>query len=63
MTNVAQAILQYRNTPIQSIGLSPAQPLLHHQLCDSNLSQPILYKPHPKWVTAARKFSTTAMQK
>ena len=28
--NVARAILQYRNTPIQSISLLPAQLLLHH---------------------------------
>ena len=28
--NVAWAILQYRNTPIQNIGLSPVQLLLHH---------------------------------
>ena len=38
------------NTPIQSIALSPAQLLLHHWLCDSIPSWPILYKPHPEWV-------------
>ena len=31
---VARAILQYRNTPIQNIRLSPAQLLLHRWLCD-----------------------------
>ena len=51
---VARAILQYRNTPIQGIDLSPAQLLLHRQLHDSIASQPILYKPHPKWVAAAQ---------
>ena len=53
--NVARAILQYRNTPIQSIGLSPAQLLLHRRLRDSIPSQPILYKPHPEWVAAAQR--------
>ena len=33
--SVAQAMLQYQNIPIQRIGLSPAQLLLHHWLCDS----------------------------
>ena len=52
--NVAWAILLYRNTPIQSIGLSPAQLLLHHRLQDSIPAQPILYKPHSEWVEAAQ---------
>ena len=43
----ARAILQYRNTPIQGIGLSPAQLLLHRRLRDSIPLQPFLYKPHP----------------
>ena len=46
--NVAWAIFQYWNIPIQSIGLSPAQLLLYCQLHDSIPSQPILYKPHPE---------------
>ena len=52
--NVAWAILQYRNTPIQGIGLSLAQLLLHRKLRDSIPTQPTLYKPHPKWVAAAQ---------
>ena len=48
--NVAQAILQDQNTPIQSIGLSLVQLLLR----DSIPAQPILYKPHPEWVVAAQ---------
>ena len=51
---VAQAILQYQNTPIQSIGLSLAQLLFHCQLRDNILSQLILYKPHPEWVVVAQ---------
>ena len=49
----ARAILQYRNTPIQGIGLSPAQLLLHRRLRDFIPAQPYLYKPHPEWVDAA----------
>ena len=49
-----RAILQYRNTPIQGIGLSPAQLLLHGWLRDSIPSQPFLYKPHPEWIAAAQ---------
>ena len=49
--NAARAILQYRNTPIQGIGLSPAQQLLR----DSIPSQPFLYKPHPEWIAAAKR--------
>ena len=52
--NVSQAILQYRNTPIQSIGLSLVQLLLHCQLHDSIPSQPFLYEPHHEWVAAAQ---------
>lgn len=51
----AQAILQYRNTPIQGIGLSPAQLLLHRRLRDFIPSHPQLYKPHPEWIAAAQK--------
>ena len=61
--NIAQAILQNRNNPIQSIGLSLAQLLLHHRLRDSIPSQPTLYKPCPEWHHATRKSSTTTMQK
>ena len=52
--NVARAILQYRNTPIQGIGLSLMELLLYRRLHDSIPSQPILYKPHPEWIAAAQ---------
>ena len=51
----ARAVLQYRNTPIQGIGLSPAQLLLHRRLKDSIPAQPSLYKPHPEWMKAAEQ--------
>ena len=49
----ARAVLQYRNAPIQGIGLvSPAQMLLHRQLRDFLSSHPILYKSPKEWVRA-----------
>ena len=53
--SAARAVLQYRNTPIQEIGLSPAQMLLHRRLRDNLPAQPCLYKPHPEWVMAAQQ--------
>ena len=52
---MVRAILQYRNTPIQSIGLSPAQMLLHRHLKDSIPLKRTLYKPHAEWVEAAEQ--------
>ena len=49
-----RAVLQYRNTPIQNIGLSPAQLLLHCRLRDFVPSHPTLYKPHAEWIAAAQ---------
>lgn len=51
--HAVRAVLQYRNTPIQGLGLSPAQLLLHRQLRDSLPAHPTLYRPHQEWVTAA----------
>ena len=53
----AQAILQYRNTPIQGIGLSQEQLLLHRRLRDYIPSHPHLYKPHPEWIAAEKTLS------
>ena len=55
----AQSILQYRNSPIQGIGSSPAQHLLHRRLRDFIPSQPYLYKPHPEWIATAPKSEKT----
>ena len=49
----ARAILQYRNTHLPDIALSPAQILLHHQLRDSIPAHPAHYQPHKEWVLAA----------
>lgn len=51
----AQAILQYRNTPIPEIGLSPAQILLHRQLRDGVPTNPKLLRPHKEWAISAEE--------
>ena len=51
----AQAILQYRNTPIPDIWLSPAQILLHRQLRDGIPTHPTLLRPHKEWVISAEE--------
>ena len=52
--SLVRAILEYRNTPIQNIGLSPAQLLLHRRLRNFISSQPTLYNPHTDWIVAAK---------
>ncbi len=51
---VCRALLQYRNTPIKNLGLSPAQLLFHRQLRDVLPARSTLLKPHKRWITAAR---------
>ena len=43
---VAAAILQYHNTPLEGINLSPEQILFHRQLRVSHLAHPNHYKLH-----------------
>ena len=50
-----RAILQYRNTPLPELGLSPAQLLLHRQLRDSVPSHPKHYRLHKEWVVSAQE--------
>ena len=51
----ARGILQYRNTPLPDINLSPAQVLLHRQLRDSIPAHPAHYHPHKEWVLTAEE--------
>ena len=51
----ARAILQYRNTPIPDINLSPAQILFHRQLRDHIPANPKLYELHPDWLLSAKQ--------
>ena len=59
----ARAVMQYRNTPIAGIGLSPAQLYLHRQLRDFIPSRPVLYKPDIRWIKAAEKREEFAAQR
>ena len=50
-----KAILQYRNTPLQDCGLSPAQIVMHRQLRDTIPCHPSKYELHPEWLIAAKE--------
>ena len=52
---VILALLQYRNTPIPHIGLSPAQILFHRQLRDHLPNNPYNYRLHKRWLLAANQ--------
>ena len=56
--NAARAILQYRNTPLPDIKLSPSQILLHRQLRDSIPAHPDHYKLHKDWIISAEERDT-----
>lgn len=49
------ALLQYKNTRLPNIKLSPAQILFHRQLKDSIRTHPTNYHLHKDWVIAADK--------
>ena len=51
----ARAILQYRNTPLPGIELSPAQILFHRQLRDHLPTNPIHYQLHKDWLITAEE--------
>ena len=51
----ARGILQYRNTPLPDINLSPAKVLLHRQLRNGILAHPAHYCPHKEWVLTAEE--------
>uniref|UniRef100_A0A7M5WYD2 Uncharacterized protein n=1 Tax=Clytia hemisphaerica TaxID=252671 RepID=A0A7M5WYD2_9CNID len=52
---VSRAILQYRNTPLPDLKLSPAQILFHRQLRDHIPTHPSHYQLHSSWVIDARQ--------
>ena len=49
----SHALLQYRNTPIKHLGLSPSQILFHRNLKDGIPTNPMKLKPHRRWISAA----------
>ena len=52
---VTAALLQYKNTPLPDIGLSPAQILFHRELRDTIPSPRSNYHLHKDWVIAAEE--------
>ena len=52
---VSRALLQYRNTPIQHLGLSPSQLLFHRNLRDSLPVNPRSLRPSKLWIEAAHR--------
>ena len=59
---VHTALLQYRNTPIQSVGLSPAQMLFFRDLKDFMPSDPVHYQLHSSWLAKAEMREKQAAQ-
>lgn len=53
--SASQALLQYRNTPIRQLGLSPAQILFHRSLKDGMPVDPSKLRPHKRWIDAAKR--------
>ena len=53
--NAARAIIQYRNTPLPDLKLSPAQILLHRNLRDGIPAHPSHYRMHQSWVINAEE--------
>jgi hypothetical protein len=49
------ALLQYRNTPIKHLGLSPAQLLFHRNLRDSLTLDVTTLRPSKLWIAAAKQ--------
>ena len=50
---VTAALLQYKNTPLPDVGLSPAQILFHQELRDTVPSHRSNYHLHKDWIIAA----------
>ena len=50
-----RALLQYRNTPLRHLGLSPAQIMFHRNLRDCMPTKPSDLHPHKRWIKAAEQ--------
>ena len=55
INKVPRAIMQYRNTPLPHINLSPAQILFHRQLRDHLPVDPTHYQLHKEWLVSAQQ--------
>ena len=51
----AKAILQYHNTPLPEINLSPAKILFHRQLHDHLPVKPCYYHLHKDWIISSKQ--------
>ena len=51
----SRALLQFRNTPIKHIGLSPAQIVFHRNIRDGVPVNPASLRPNKLWIIAAKK--------
>ena len=51
----AQALMQYRNTPLPHLSMSPAQLLLHRNLRDGIPAHPSHYQLSKEWVISAKE--------
>ena len=47
---IAKAVMQYCNTPLPAISLSPSQILFHRELQDFTPSHPTHYQLHKDWI-------------
>ena len=56
----ARALLQYHNTPLPDLKLSPAQILFHRQSRDHIPAYPSQYHLHEEWQSPAKLFSNNA---
>ena len=50
--NIAKAIMQYCNTPLPNVSLSPAHTLFHRELHDFTLSHPTHHQLHKGWIVS-----------
>ena len=55
--------MQYRNTPLPHVNLSPAQILFHHQLRDHIPANPVHYKLHKDWIISANQHEKALAQR
>ena len=55
--------MQYRNTPLPYINLSPAQILFYHQLCDHIPANPVHYELHKDWIISANQHEKASAQR
>ena len=60
---VARAMLQFHNTPLPDIKLSPAQILFHRQLRDHIPAHPSQYRLHDEWLKLANSRETLLQQR